>query len=220
MRRLWPGFPVSTRGASIAIICPFPSHLTRPLGAVSKQLGTRWLPSSCRSGSPLPCWDAACGRSGSTPMRSMRSPWPTQVRAAADRTCQPALGVISGDAKQCPHEHTACITHGQAALRAMSFIWRRLRLLLTSRGSCVLTCGLPSPRPPFAGQNIRKLVKDGFVIRKPQVIHSRSRARRSAEAKAKGRHTGYGAWQPDAPQPRSPRLEAGLPAACAPAWWP
>eukprot|EP00879_Flechtneria_rotunda_P000214 GHRR01000288.1.p1 GENE.GHRR01000288.1~~GHRR01000288.1.p1 ORF type:complete len:204 (+),score=78.35 GHRR01000288.1:65-676(+) len=41
-------------------------------------------------------------------------------------------------------------------------------------------------------QNIRKLVKDGFVIRKPQTIHSRARARRQAEAKAKGRHTGYG----------------------------
>lgn len=44
-----------------------------------------------------------------------------------------------------------------------------------------------------AGQNIRKLVKDGFVIRKPQKIHSRARARTAAEAKAKGRHTGYGA---------------------------
>jgi large subunit ribosomal protein L19e len=41
-------------------------------------------------------------------------------------------------------------------------------------------------------QNIRKLVKDGFVIRKPQTIHSRARARREAEAKAKGRHSGYG----------------------------
>ncbi|WZN64538.1 ribosomal protein L19e [Chloropicon roscoffensis] len=41
-------------------------------------------------------------------------------------------------------------------------------------------------------QNIRKLVKDGFVIRKPENIHSRSRARLSAAAKAKGRHTGYG----------------------------
>eukprot|EP00245_Coleochaete_scutata_P015896 TRINITY_DN723_c0_g1_i1.p1 TRINITY_DN723_c0_g1~~TRINITY_DN723_c0_g1_i1.p1 ORF type:complete len:231 (+),score=39.48 TRINITY_DN723_c0_g1_i1:73-693(+) len=41
-------------------------------------------------------------------------------------------------------------------------------------------------------QNIRKLVKDGFVIRKPQKIHSRDRARRAAEAKRKGRHTGYG----------------------------
>lgn len=43
-----------------------------------------------------------------------------------------------------------------------------------------------------AGQNIRKLVKDGFVIRKPVKIHSRARARAAAEAKAKGRHTGYG----------------------------
>ncbi|KIY96336.1 60S ribosomal protein L19-2 [Monoraphidium neglectum] len=41
-------------------------------------------------------------------------------------------------------------------------------------------------------QNIRKLIKDGFVIRKPQIIHSRSRARAAAEAKAKGRHSGYG----------------------------
>jgi large subunit ribosomal protein L19e len=30
------------------------------------------------------------------------------------------------------------------------------------------------------------------VIRKPTTIHSRARARRQAEAKAKGRHTGYG----------------------------
>ena len=44
----------------------------------------------------------------------------------------------------------------------------------------------------LTGQNIRKLVKDGFVIRKPQKIHSRARARRAQEAKAKGRHTGYG----------------------------
>jgi large subunit ribosomal protein L19e len=41
-------------------------------------------------------------------------------------------------------------------------------------------------------QNIRKLVKDGFVIRKPQKIHSRARARRALEAKRKGRHSGYG----------------------------
>ncbi len=43
-----------------------------------------------------------------------------------------------------------------------------------------------------AGQNIRKMVRDGFIIRKPAKIHSRARARRAAEAKAKGRHTGYG----------------------------
>uniref|UniRef100_A0A8R7Q2N4 Ribosomal protein L19 n=1 Tax=Triticum urartu TaxID=4572 RepID=A0A8R7Q2N4_TRIUA len=41
-------------------------------------------------------------------------------------------------------------------------------------------------------QNIRKLVKDGFIIRNPQKIHSRSRARRAHEAKQKGRHSGYG----------------------------
>merc|ERR1719274_573883 len=41
-------------------------------------------------------------------------------------------------------------------------------------------------------QNIRKLVKDGFVIRKPQKIHSRARTNAWAEAKRKGRHTGHG----------------------------
>merc|ERR1712226_832563 len=40
--------------------------------------------------------------------------------------------------------------------------------------------------------NIRKLVKDGFVIKKPTVIHSRSRVRRRLVAKRKGRHTGTG----------------------------
>jgi len=41
-------------------------------------------------------------------------------------------------------------------------------------------------------QNIRKLVKDGFVIKKPQKIHSRARVRTKLEAKRKGRHTGTG----------------------------
>jgi len=41
-------------------------------------------------------------------------------------------------------------------------------------------------------QNIRKLVKDGFVIKKPPVIHSRARVRRNLAAKRKGRHTGPG----------------------------
>lgn len=41
-------------------------------------------------------------------------------------------------------------------------------------------------------QAIRQLVKDGYVIRKPQVIHSRARARRHHEARSKGRHMGPG----------------------------
>ena len=41
-------------------------------------------------------------------------------------------------------------------------------------------------------QNIRKLVKDGFVIKKPEKVHSRFRANAWAEAKRKGRHTGLG----------------------------
>lgn len=41
-------------------------------------------------------------------------------------------------------------------------------------------------------QNVRKLVKDGFIVRKPNVVHSKSRHQRYMEAKAKGRHVGYG----------------------------
>merc|ERR1719360_121957 len=40
--------------------------------------------------------------------------------------------------------------------------------------------------------NIRKLIKDGLIIRKAVKMHSRSRVRKNQEAKRKGRHTGIG----------------------------
>merc|ERR1719231_1981998 len=40
--------------------------------------------------------------------------------------------------------------------------------------------------------NVRKLLKDGLIIRKPQTIHSRDRVRKNLAAKRKGRHTGTG----------------------------
>eukprot|EP00020_Sapocribrum_chincoteaguense_P003847 CAMPEP_0170747692 /NCGR_PEP_ID=MMETSP0437-20130122/9453_1 /TAXON_ID=0 /ORGANISM="Sexangularia sp." /LENGTH=216 /DNA_ID=CAMNT_0011086477 /DNA_START=46 /DNA_END=692 /DNA_ORIENTATION=+ len=40
--------------------------------------------------------------------------------------------------------------------------------------------------------NIRRLHKDGLIIKKPNVMHSRFRARRRALAKSKGRHKGLG----------------------------
>jgi len=43
--------------------------------------------------------------------------------------------------------------------------------------------------------NIRRLVKDGFIIRKPVTIHSRYRARQRSIAKLKGRHMGIGKRQ-------------------------
>merc|ERR1712087_205736 len=39
---------------------------------------------------------------------------------------------------------------------------------------------------------VRKLIRDGFIIRKPQKIHSRFRARKRALEKKKGRHLGHG----------------------------
>merc|ERR1719400_2671607 len=41
-------------------------------------------------------------------------------------------------------------------------------------------------------QNIRKLVKDGLIIRKPVKVHSCARVRKNAEARRKGRHMGHG----------------------------
>lgn len=42
------------------------------------------------------------------------------------------------------------------------------------------------------GQNIRKLIKDGLIIKKPVVVHSRYRVRKNTIARRKGRHCGYG----------------------------
>merc|ERR1711887_35013 len=41
-------------------------------------------------------------------------------------------------------------------------------------------------------QNVRKLIKDGLIIKKPNRIHSRARAREFKEARQKGRHMGTG----------------------------
>ena len=41
-------------------------------------------------------------------------------------------------------------------------------------------------------QTVRKLVRDGLIIRKPVVVHSRARARELAEARRIGRHRGLG----------------------------
>mmetsp|Transcript_14302 Transcript_14302/g.21584 ORF Transcript_14302/g.21584 Transcript_14302/m.21584 type:complete len:182 (-) Transcript_14302:116-661(-) len=40
--------------------------------------------------------------------------------------------------------------------------------------------------------NIRKLIKDGLIVRKPIAMHSRARVRKNHEAKRKGRHMGVG----------------------------
>lgn len=41
-------------------------------------------------------------------------------------------------------------------------------------------------------ESIRKLIKDGFIIRRPVKMHSRARVRKVHEAKRKGRHMGIG----------------------------
>lgn len=44
----------------------------------------------------------------------------------------------------------------------------------------------------LSGQSIRKLIKDGLIIKKPVVVHSRFRVRKNTLARRKGRHCGYG----------------------------
>ncbi|CCW71222.1 unnamed protein product [Phytomonas sp. Hart1] len=41
-------------------------------------------------------------------------------------------------------------------------------------------------------KSVRRLIKDGFIIRKPVKVHSRARWRKMKEAKDMGRHTGVG----------------------------
>uniref|UniRef100_A0A7S3L6Q9 Ribosomal protein L19 n=1 Tax=Amphora coffeiformis TaxID=265554 RepID=A0A7S3L6Q9_9STRA len=41
-------------------------------------------------------------------------------------------------------------------------------------------------------RNIAKLHRDGLIIKKPAVVHSRARVQLRNEAKRKGRHTGHG----------------------------
>lgn len=41
-------------------------------------------------------------------------------------------------------------------------------------------------------EDIRKLIRSGLIVRKPDAIHSRGRARIRAKAVAKGRHRGLG----------------------------
>ena len=82
-----------------------------------------------------------------------------------------------------------------------SFCYSTLRLQKRLAAS-VLKCGKkkiwldPNESSEIANansrQNIRKLIKDGLIIKKPQVVHSRARTRANLEAKRKGRHKGYG----------------------------
>lgn len=49
-----------------------------------------------------------------------------------------------------------------------------------------------STHTTIPGQNVRKLIKNGLIVRKPEAVHSRSRVRKHLLAKQKGRHAGFG----------------------------
>merc|ERR1712167_437464 len=60
--------------------------------------------------------------------------------------------------------------------------------------------------------NIRKLAKDGLVIKKPTKVHSRYSVRKKLAAKRKGRHCGLGSVKATR-TPGCPRVSSGC-AAC------
>ena len=80
---------------------------------------------------------------------------------------------------------------------AMSMLRLQKRL-----ASTVLRCGKnkawldPNETNEIANANsrqqIRKLIKDGLIIRKPVTVHSRARCRKNTLARRKGRHMGIG----------------------------
>merc|ERR1712157_20342 len=76
-------------------------------------------------------------------------------------------------------------------------------LILQKRlAASVMKCGKnkvwldPNENANIANANsrhqVRRLIKDGLIIRKPVTVHSRARARLNAEARRKGRHCGTG----------------------------
>lgn len=80
----------------------------------------------------------------------------------------------------------------RALRRALPF-----SLLLDPPHPCGIgvSAGLAVPQEvlgAFAGQQIRKLIKDGLIIRKPVTVHSRARCRKNTLARRKGRHMGIG----------------------------
>ena len=82
---------------------------------------------------------------------------------------------------------------------AMSMLRLQKRL-----ASSVLRCGKkkvwldPNETNEIANANsrqqIRKLIKDGLIIRKPVTVHSQAQCRKNTLARRKGRHMGIGKY--------------------------
>lgn len=91
----------------------------------------------------------------------------------------------------------------------MEIPWEKQELKQSSEERAAFSSALDPPHPcgtgvsaglavpqevldAFAGQQIRKLIKDGLIIRKPVTVHSRARCRKNTLARRKGRHMGIG----------------------------
>uniref|UniRef100_A0A1I8I4W7 Ribosomal protein L19 n=1 Tax=Macrostomum lignano TaxID=282301 RepID=A0A1I8I4W7_9PLAT len=107
---------------------------------------------------------------------------------------------LSGGGPRCGRRRHRNSLRDTAALAARG---RQGNLRLQKRlAAAVLKCGKakiwldPNENSEIANansrQNIRKLVKDGLIIRKPVAVHSRARCRKNLIARRKGRHMGQG----------------------------
>jgi len=82
-----------------------------------------------------------------------------------------------------------------AILRGLNCLFYKYILLYCNRSLLRAQC-IPIahlfPSLFSSGQQVRKLVKDGLIIRKPVTVHSRARCRKNTLARRKGRHMGVG----------------------------
>jgi ribosomal protein L19E len=96
--------------------------------------------------------------------------------------------ISMANSSECRMRGTPSVCFGtEDSARSVRAVRRCAGLALAGSLLCI-TCDagpLSAARVVSPGQNVRKLVKDGFVIRKPEKVHSRARANLYAEAKRK-----------------------------------
>ena len=98
------------------------------------------------------------------------------------------VGIVKNSKKVCFYDHT----HFKSNFKFHIFRLASIVLKTGKRKVWLDPNEVSTISDANSRQSIRKLVKDGFIVRKPQAIHSKARHQKFMEAKSKGRHSGYG----------------------------